>query len=311
MRKLAIGCDIGGSHISCAAIDLGNGSILKETFAFQKINNQGSAEEILESWITALKDSISKIEKHEIVGIGFAMPGPFEYHTGIARFIDANAKYQNLYGIDIGKHIKNKLGLNSSQDVRFMNDATAFAMGEAWAGKASSSNRSLSVTLGTGFGSAFIDSGIPIVDREDVPKLGCVWHLPFNDSIADDYFSTRWFIKRFMEKSGWQMAGVKEIADRVSSDSRALEVFTEFGQNLGLFLGPWLSKFKADTLVMGGNISAAYNLFGMAFEESLKKQNLEIACFISELKEDAALIGSARLFDNFIWEQLLPLLPKM
>ena len=45
-----------------------------------------------------------------------------------------------------------------------MNDASAFAVGEAWAGSASDFNRSLSITLGTGFGSAFISNHIPIVD---------------------------------------------------------------------------------------------------------------------------------------------------
>ena len=72
-----------------------------------------------------------------------------------------------------------------------MNDASSFAVGEAWAGSASKFDRSLSITLGTGFGSAFISNRIPIVDGPLVPKLGCIYHLPYRDGIADDYFSTR------------------------------------------------------------------------------------------------------------------------
>jgi glucokinase len=311
MKKIAIGCDIGGSHISCAAIDMDNGLIQRESHTSQKVDNQGLADEILKIWISALKDSISKIEKSQLAGIGFAMPGPFEYNTGIARFIDANAKYQKLFGIDVGKYINEKLDLISSQEVRFINDATAFAVGEAWAGKASGANRLLSITLGSGLGSAFINNGIPVVEHEDVPKLGCVWHLPFKDSIADDYFSTRWFIKRFAEKSGLQMVGVKEIADLVAFDARATEVFIEFGQNLGQFLAPWLGRFKADTLVIGGNISSAYHLFGAVFEKSLKNYGINIFTFVSELKEEAALIGSARLFETNFWNRVQPLLSKM
>ena len=56
--------------------------------------------------------------------------------------------------------------------IRFMNDASSFAVGEAWAGSASKFNRSLSITLGTGFGSAFISNRIPIVDGPEVPKTG-------------------------------------------------------------------------------------------------------------------------------------------
>lgn len=48
-------------------------------------------------------------------------------------------------------------------------------------------NRSLSITLGTGFGSAFIRNHIPIVDGPELPKLGCIYHLPFKDG---DQFNT-------------------------------------------------------------------------------------------------------------------------
>jgi glucokinase len=311
MREIIIGCDVGGSHITAAAIDLKTGSLINETLTTQKVDNQASSDEILENWSIAIKKSISKTSQDKLLGIGMAMPGPFDYEKGIALFTGENAKFQGLNGINVTQGLNEKLALPNGVDIRFMNDATAFAVGEAWQGKAARSSRSVSITLGTGFGSAFIDNGIPVVERADVPKLGCVWHLAFKKSIADDYFSTRWFIKRFAEKSGWDMAGVKEIADRVPADPRAMEVFTEFGQNLGEFLGPWLKLFGADTLVMGGNISAAYKLFGPNLEEVLKQQQLKVSVCISELKENAALIGSARLFENNFWNGIKPLLSKM
>jgi glucokinase len=178
-------------------------------------------------------------------------------------------------------------------------------------GQASEVERSVSITLGTGFGSAFIDDAIPVVERNDVPKMGCVWHLPFKNGIADDFFSTRWFIKRYSEKSGYKATGVKDVADKYFTDSQAKDVFTEFGHNLGEFLGPWLKKFNTDVLVIGGNVSAAYNLFGPFFEKELKEHDVKTLVKISELKENAAIIGSARLFDPHFWEKVKPLLSKM
>jgi glucokinase len=310
MRKYAIGADIGGSHISCAAVDLEKEQILKETFASQKIDNKASAEDILRNWSIALSKTISKIEKQQLAGIGFAMPGPFDYANGIALFTHEVAKYENLHGIHVAEKLKESLQLNGS-DVRFMNDASAFAVGEAWLGKAAGTGRSLSVTLGTGFGSAFVDQGVPVVERTDVPRLGCVWHLPFKEGIADDSFSTRWFIKRYTEKTGKQAAGVKEIANEAVSNNSVMEIFTEFGNNLGELLGPWLIKFKADALVIGGNVSGAFSLFGKPLEKSLGKQNCHIRISISELMEDAAMIGSARMFNPDYWEKIKPLLSKM
>lgn len=311
MKKIVIGCDIGGSHITSVAVDLGTGTLIGKSMATQKINNQATADVILENWAVAIKKSIATVGQGDISGIGMAMPGPFDYNNGIALFTGSNAKFQALNGINVAQGLNDKLALPGGVTVRFMNDATAFAVGEAWQGKTAGSARSVSITLGTGFGSAFIIHGIPAVEGDDVPELGCVWHLPFKNGIADDYFSTRWFVKRYEEKSGWSLAGVKEIADRVPSDPKALETFLEFGQNLGLFLGPRLKQFKADTLVIGGNISAAYQLFSYDFEKTLKNQRLDISVHISELKENAALIGSARLFENDFWTNIKPLLSKM
>jgi glucokinase len=311
MRKYAIGTDIGGSHISCAVIDLDKESIIRESFATQKVNNQASAEDILESWSTALRQSISFIDKSQLAGIGFAMPGPFDYPNGIAMFTESVAKYQNLHGINVAVRLKEILGLDNGCDVRFMNDASAFAIGEAWIGKASNVDRSVSITLGTGFGSAFVDDGVVVVERKDVPEFGCVWHLPYNGGIADDSFSTRWFIKRYAEKSKIQTTGVKEIADKAATDPIAKEIFVEYGSHLGEFLAPWLKKFQAEALVIGGNVTGAYKYFGIPFETALKKQHVATVIHISDHMEDAAIIGSARMFDPEYWEKIRPLLSKM
>ena len=311
MRKYAIGADIGGSHISCAVIDLAKKTIIRESFATQKVDNQASSEEILENWSAALRQSISFINKSQLAGIGFAMPGPFDYPNGIAMFTESVAKYQNLYSIKVSKRLKELMGLSRDSDVRFMNDASAFAIGEAWCGKASNVDRSVSITLGTGFGSAFVDNGVVVVERDDVPKMGCVWHLPYNGGIADDSFSTRWFIKRYAEKTNIQTTGVKEIADKAATDPIAKELFVEYGTHLGEFLAPWLKKFQAEALVIGGNVTGAYNYFGIPFETALKKKHVATVIHISEHMEDAALIGSARMFDPEFWEKIKPLLSKM
>jgi glucokinase len=309
-QNIAIGADIGGSHISCAAVDLTSGKVLRETFSERVVNNQGQAKEIISVWASCLAEVLSKINAGKIKGIGFAMPGPFDYVKGIC-FIKGVAKYENLYGFNIADAIVSSLEVPENFKARFMNDASSFAVGEAWAGKASKVKRSISITLGTGFGSAFINDKIPVVDGPEVPKLGCVYHLPFKGDIADESFSTRWFIGSYKKITGKDVKGVKEIAELASTDKVAQELFTEFGDNLGIFLSPWLIKFKAEMLVIGGNISYAYNLFGKVFEARLTKEKCNCKVEISVLKEDAALLGSAYLFDNKFWKAVQHALPLM
>lgn len=310
MNKYAIGTDIGGSHISCAVVDLEKESIIEGSLVSEIVNNQAPADEILNKWVFALNKSIGTIDKTQLSGIGFAMPGPFDYENGVALF-ERVAKYEGLYGVNVAESIKKLLLLNGSAKIRFMNDASSFAVGEAWMGKAAGYKHSVSITLGTGFGSAFLDEGIPVVEREDVPNMGCLWHIPYKRGIADDYFSTRWFVKRYAERTGKTLSGAKEIADLVQVDSDAKEVFIEFGRNLGEFLTVWLKLFKAEVLVIGGNISGAYSSFGPSLEARLNEEGINIPVNISELKEDAALVGSAKLLNEPFWEKIKPLLSKM
>jgi glucokinase len=310
MKKYAIGVDIGGSHICSALIDMERKFIVPESFSDLKVDNQASANSIMGIWTDALKKTLSGIRMDELVGIGFAMPGPFDYEKGIALF-ERVAKYESLYNLNVVEYLRKSLGLGNNIPVRFMNDATSFAVGEAWIGKSAGFHKSIALTLGTGFGSAFIENGVPVLERDDVPQLGCVWHLPYKDGIADDYFSTRWYIKEYAGKTGKTLHGVKEISDAAKTDPNAKELFVQFGDNLGKFLGPWMKKFRAEVLVIGGNMAGAYELFGTPFENSLNAQKIRTPVHLSEHKENAALIGSARLLEPEFWEKVKFLLSKM
>ncbi|HUX55494.1 MAG TPA: ROK family protein [Bacteroidales bacterium] len=309
-KTIAIGADIGGSHISCAAIDLVSGKIIGETLTERVVDNQAQASVIIAVWAEALSSVLDKVDTKKVKGIGFAMPGPFDYVKGIS-YIRGVAKYENLYGFNITHAISSSLGVPEDFLIRFMNDASSFAVGEAWAGSATRANRSLSITLGTGFGSAFISNRIPIVDGPEVPKLGCIYHLPYRDGIADDYFSTRGLIGRYKSATGKDLDGVKELAELISSETIVSDLFIDFGDKLGIFLAPWLKRFRAEILVIGGNISHAYNLFGDVFENRLIKEDCKCEVALSELKEDAALLGSAYLLDDDFWKSVQHALPLM
>lgn len=309
-KHIAIGADIGGSHISCAAVDLKTGRILKETLSGREVNNQASAGVIISTWSSAVAEVISKVSGSTVKGIGFAMPGPFDYVKGIC-YIKGVAKYENLYGFNITDAIGSSLDVPSDFLIRFMNDVSAFAVGEAVVGKAKNYRKSMAITLGTGFGSAFISEGIPIVDGPDVPRLGCVYHLPYKNGIADDHFSTRWFIGRYKELTGKTLSGVKELSELANEDKLVRDLFYDFGNDLAVFLAPWLIKFGAEILVAGGNISHAWSLFGTAFTDRLKKEGCNCKVELSELKEDAALLGSAWLLDDEFWKSIQHALPLM
>jgi len=320
MSKILIGADIGGSHISCMAVNPVDHSIIKELVVRKEVNSQADAGAILSAWSSALSELIGMIGLGNLAGIGFAMPGPFDYPGGIAWFKGVN-KFDSLYGINIRQELRHRLGLAEAVPVRFINDATAFAIGEAWIGKAAGFIRSMAITLGTGFGSAFISEGIPVISGDEVPRDGCVWHIPYGKSIANDYFSTPWFVERYQELTGKNIYGVKEIIDELSNikvqhpeskienrkskiEYPASSIFHEFGTNLGDFLAPWLNTFQAGCLVLGGNIANGFSHFEEPLKSALAEGHCTIPVFVSGLGELAAIAGAARLCDEDYYKEI-------
>jgi len=306
-KNIAIGADIGGSHISCAAVDMNQHFILPESYTVKEVDNKGSAEEIINKWCDAISQTLSKIAVNEPVGIGLAMPGPFDYINGIGLFKGVE-KFENLYGVNVAEKIKLTLSFKNDIPVRFMNDATSFAIGAVWADDNLAGKNVLAITLGTGFGSAFIMNSLPVFKDKMVPELGFVYHLPYKEGIADDTFSTRGMIRAYLDRTGIALKGVKEIANLASSDKHAADTFNQFGEELADFLSSWISEASITNIIMGGNISKAYELFKDTFEAELRKSGSDVVVQISDMNDQMAILGSARLSDKNYWERVKSLL---
>ncbi|GAA3561782.1 ROK family protein [Snuella lapsa] len=306
-NNIAIGVDIGGSHITSAAVDINTLEIISGTTHSVKVNNKATKEDIFLNWSQAINKTIADVSKETDVHIGFAMPGPFHYKTGLAMF-EGNDKYENLYNVSVPNELAKYINA-SSVNMRFINDATAFGVGVSAMGKAKNYSKTIAVTLGTGFGSAFIKEGVPQVNADDVPEGGCLWDEPYKDGIGDDYFSTRWCIKRYYELTSKQVHGVKDIAE--ANDAHSKQVFTEFGANMAEFMIPFLQKFKPELIILGGNVSLAHDFFLPTLKQKISEAGLLVDFEISKLMEDAAIIGSAKLFDLHFWEHVKNDLPNL
>lgn len=305
-----IGVDIGGTHISSAVVAVQEKRIIDHTYATSHVANLESLESIMETWADTLNKTIKAAQEVPLLGIAFAIPGPFDYKEGIAKYPEG-FKYGALYQTKIEESLNPLLSHSSHLPMRFLNDATSFAVGEAWLSEADGNKRQLCITLGTGLGAGFIENEIPIVTGNTVPPNGCLWDILHEDGMADDYFSTRGIIKAYHEATGKNVTGVKELADSFDTDIKVKEVFNTFGNNLGDFLAPWLKTFQTDVLVLGGNISKAYFCFGTALQESLNKNNLTIPIKISHHMEKGAIMGCTQAFNSNFWERVKGKLPKI
>ncbi len=311
-----IGIDIGGSHISGALVETKSGSIVDGSFYRINVNPLLSASEFLESFNAVLIKLKSKSVK--ISGVAISVPGPFDYENGIFKIKDVG-KFSNLFGLNLKQAILSQFSLNEEPQLSFLNDATAYLKGEIKINNLGS-NKILGITLGTGFGSSFFENGKQPKDKPGIPANGFLFDQTFMDSIADDYFSTRWFVNEYKSISGNEVDGVKELRQLVNTDPKAQKVFEDFGKNLANFLQPFLQDFQADVLLIGGNIASAKDLFLPDLEKELKTQNYKVDIVFCEHNEKAAIAGAASqllIRDNNLWPKIMErkteqyLLPKL
>ncbi|MGS2737890.1 ROK family protein [Sinomicrobium sp. M5D2P17] len=300
---VTIGVDIGGSHISSAAVDMERSEIIPGTYFRGDVNSKATKKEIFLKWAYVINKSLESLKNEQPLGVGIAIPGPFHYKEGIALF-KRNDKYESLYGVSVLNELPSFL--NQELPIRFLNDATSFGIGAIYINKGANRQRIVAVTFGTGFGATFLKNGLPMVHEKNVPEGGYLWDKDFLDGIADDYFSTRWFLSRYKELSGKnEIIGVKELLELKDIDPTG--IFEEFAENVNVFLMPYLKKFGADLLVIGGSIAKAHHYFLPAIYKKWLHQNVSVT--VIENTEEASIIGSAYLFDNVFWNQVKDELP--
>ena len=281
-NPLVAGVDIGGSHITAALVDLEVRSVLPSFSARKSINAQADADSIIDNWCEAI-GHVFETQPALPKRIGIAMPGPFDYEKGIS-LIKNQDKYEALYGLNVKEMMATRLGI-TPEAIRLMNDAGCFLQGEVVGGAARGFKSAVGVTLGTGLGSAIF--------KEGVATDANLWCAPFKDSIAEEYISSRWLVKRYEEVTGNKVANTKELVGLIPSDPRVKTIFDEFGANLAAFLAPFIKENNPDVVVIGGNIAKAGEWFLSRVEKDLETQGITIPLRTARLGEDAHIMGAA------------------
>lgn len=293
-QRLWPALDIGGTHVSAAFVDLATDPVLVEARSDKSLDASAPADVILDR----IAGCASTIGQTPEMVWGVAIPGPFDYAAGIARFHGV-AKFDSLNGVDMRAALMERIRPTPA-DVRFLNDADAFGLGEWRAGAASGHERAVVITLGTGVGSAFLAAGSVIDDDPSVPPEGRLDLLAIDGRPLEDTVSRRAILTRYATLTDDVRADVdvRDLAERArAGDSVARRVFDDSMRALGEAIGPWLSAFHATALVVGGAIAGSWDIIakplgdGLANADPALARRLEV--LPSRRPHDAALIGAS------------------
>jgi len=282
--------EVGGTHVSAAWVDRDGWRVSDASRA--GLDPAGSAGELL----AALADAAAGLDAPAGTRWGLAMPGPFDYARGIAHYTGVG-KFEGLAGVDVRSALHERLPQPPSS-ISFVNDASAFLIGEWLVGTARGATRCVAVTLGTGIGSAFLDRGRVIDCGPDVPPEAEVHLLRHDGRPLEEWVSRRALRRRYAGHAGRpDDTDVREIAALArAGDPAATVAFDGAFTVLGEVLGPWLERFGADQLVIGGSIAGAWDLIERPLRAGLSRySDCRFAIGLAADPDRSPLVGAAHI----------------
>ncbi len=272
-----LGIDIGGTNIRVGLVNQ-NELVRVESSLIKK---DGSESEI----INIINNLIEKFSLSNIEGIGVGVPSVVDVEKGIV---------YDVQNIPSWKEVKLKDILESKYKipVYINNDANCFAVGEKYFGTVQDYKDIVGLIIGTGMG-----AGIIINDQLYSGSncgAGEFGTIPFKDNNYEYYCSGQFFTNKY------GMSGNELYKKAAGKNKEALQIFVEFGANLGEAIKMIMYAVDPEVIILGGSVSKAFQFFKDEMWKSIKnfsysKSIDKIRIEVSE-KENIAILGAAALY---------------
>ena len=252
--------DVGGTSVKTGVVRFDDGDDPRVEFGpALPANSNETADLVLDS-LAAGADAALRLAGPDAAGLSIGICGPFDIEAGISRMRGVH-KFEEIYGIDLGAAIRERVPAAAALPIRFARDAESAGTGEALAGAGAGVDRVLTMTVGTGLGTCLTDHASPV---EFIDGFG-VEHLAMRATPwggrADDVLSAHGLADRL----GVAMSDLRAAVD----DPANADVVSDHGTRLGRFLGPVVVEFDAHMVVIGGGFSAAFDRFGPALQAAI------------------------------------------
>lgn len=245
---MILGVDLGGTNLCVGLVD--NDTVIK-TVSVPSFAPSATMEETLEY----LAEQISNLMSPEVTKIGIGVPSVVDVEKGIV--YDA-ANIPSWKEVHLKAFLEERFGVPANVN----NDANCYAMGAYGTYPADAKPESLvTITLGTGIGIGVVDHGRLICGVNC--GVGEIGYLDYKDGCLEEYCSRQYF-----DRLGVKAHEVAEAAKE--GDRNAIEIFNEFGRNIGHALMILMYAYDPSHIVLGGGIANALPLFRGTMEEYIR-----------------------------------------
>lgn len=314
-----IGIDIGGTNLRLGVVQYIDGQMrileelrFKADFSTLCQLHQHAPNEAWQPILNIIADAVNKARvKHTAVSaVGIGFPGFIDPHT---QKISQSPNLPGLSNVDLSADLSALINLPVATE----NDALAAAYGEFMMlckQKASNDtdnkkiNHLLYLGLGTGVGGGLILNGQPYPGQHGVAmEVGHIITTPNgrlcgcgNYGCMEQYASASGVSKSYAETTQQQLSA-KQIASLANTgDVYAKAAYQTAGASLALALAHVLKVIDVTDIIIGGGMSAGWELMKPAFQQQLNQDLIPVLrgkldVRISNTGDQAGMIGAAML----------------
>ena len=312
MKRKFLGIDIGGTNLRGKIIS-DEGDVLGEG------KTRSDAHMGISSLMENLAGFIKGFSGEKISAIGIGVPGTIDRRDG--RLVHA-PNIANTKNFPFTEALLERIGTETP--VFIENDASCAALGEYRAGAGRDSGSMVMITLGTGFGGGIIlNDNLWSGDDGFAGELGHMTIDPSGPECACggrgcvETYVSQVAIKRIVRecpKLAQKLAGTEEsaIPERLAElarekDPEAVSLWNDFGANLGVGISILVNVLDVKTVVVGGGLSNAWELFiGKTLEEAKRRclggATSKLKIKRAALGDDSGVLGACYVAESGLVE---------
>ncbi len=317
--RYVLGIDISRNHIR-----LGLFNFINQPVADIKVIDEGL--EVSADFIPSLKEAVkdfiteSGIDKTKLMGIGIALPGLIDIHTGISYSYLKDEKPAAI-------HFENFL----EYPIFVENDTKAMALGEQAFGLAQGKQNVLCLNIGSGIGLGMILNGKLYKGKSGFSgefghiqvdpdgqlcycgKIGCL------ETLASGTTMIRRARKEISEGATTIIGSmVKGDLNKISigtilsaaqhGDQFAIGLLADIGEHLGRGIAVLIHLLNPELIIIGGELTKAENYIVDPIQQNLNKYTIakirrDAQVVTSGLGQNAVLMGTVAMVMNKVFQE--------
>jgi len=314
-QRLYVGVDVGGTKVQASLVEESGGIVTGQRC---RTPRNGDSNAVIAAIDKAIDGALAKVvvQAEDLTAVGIGIPGVVDPDTGNV-VVTPN---MSLTGVNIGEHLRQHFNV----PVAVGNDGNLGALGERWLGAARKAKSVLSICVGTGIGSGFVQGGKlwrgareaageigHIVMQIDGPECGCGNRGCF-EAIAGRSAIER-DIRRAVaggrttlltELGGGDLGQIRSGMLRKAleaEDELVTEIMGHASRVIGAACLTARHLLDPEVIVLGGGVIEACGEFMMPIiEQSIADDRLPGArgggeVLISALGDDAVVLGAVAL----------------